>query len=736
MRFQDRPFALWAWPLAMLALSLALLASDTGGIATRLRGTLFDAYQHSGPRPPSKAALKVRILTSDPESQATLGPWPWAHATLARLLETAHAKGLSLAVFTTPLDRTDPVSPTNLLPLVPSDHGFDNTRALLQGMASPDTALTSAISSLPSAIGIEPRAQGGAPQTKPVIQYRGRRDPLGQIPAFGGASTPLPAIASAAQGMGLVQLRPDSDGKLRRMPLVARIGGKPMPGIEAEAFRLSQNDSALVFRGDDGEAGLFGGKPGLAALTVQRAEIPTAPDGAIWLWFARADKTRALSASDILNPAGENLANTILLVGDPDAQVMTPDGSRSVLSVRAEALENLLTGEVLRRPASAAQAELFCLGIFGIALIVLFARFGTRWAGLAAFVFIAGLGVISWEFYTSSHVLFDALSPGLALLMVFGIGGAARLSQLGKMRAAARLAFADTLPPATIARIAAKPSLLKLDGEMRTVTYLACGVRDFARVAESFRDDPASFTRLLQRVIAPLMDEAMAHGGAIGRLTAEGFTAFWNAPLDDSEHAIHACNAANAMMDTIARINETVTQERRIDGMGLPPIEIGVGVSTGPAIAGGFKTHGRTAYSVTGDCTVMANRIQDLSAQYGPAVIVGEETRQSAERGFAFLEVDHIAIGTHDEPTKLYAMLGNPLMRASPKFRALATFHEHIFQSIRTQQWEKARVLIEQCRKLSGASQKLYDLHLKRIEYFENNPPALDWDGAFRAILK
>jgi adenylate cyclase len=84
---------------------------------------------------------------------------------------------------------------------------------------------------------------------------------------------------------------------------------------------------------------------------------------------------------------------------------------------------------------------------------------------------------------------------------------------------------------------------------------------------------------------------------------------------------------------------------------------------------------------------------------------------------------------------KLYAMLGNPLVRASPKFRALATFHEHIFQSLRTQQWEKTRDLIEQCRKLSGASQKMYDLHLARVGWFEAHPPGPDWDGAFRQAV-
>ncbi len=71
-----------------------------------------------------------------------------------------------------------------------------------------------------------------------------------------------------------------------------------------------------------------------------------------------------------------------------------------------------------------------------------------------------------------------------------------------------------------------------------------------------------------------------------------------------------------------------------------------------------------------------------------------------------------------------------------PNSALWATFHDHIFQALRQQRWAEARDLIEQCRKLSGASQKLYDLHLRRIKYFETNPPGENWDGAFRPILK
>lgn len=292
--------------------------------------------------------------------------------------------------------------------------------------------------------------------------------------------------------------------------------------------------------------------------------------------------------------------------------------------------------------------------------------------------------------------------------------------------------FAGALPQKTIEQIAHNPSLLKLDGESREVTYLSCGVRGLEGLAAAFRNDPAAFTRLMNCVLAPLMEHVQSRQGTVDRLTADGFVAFWNAPLDDSEHAAHACQAAQAMSEAVANINKANAQERRNDGSAFPLVEIGIGIATGPAIAGAIVTPGRTVYGVNGDCTALARRIQSLSSQYGPTVIVSEETRKVAEKGFAFLEVDYVADSAHPVPVTLYAMLGNPVMRASPKFRALIAFHEHIFRSLRTRQWDKARGLIEQCRKLSGASQKLYDLHLARIAQLEKNPPGDQWDGAFR----
>ena len=740
MTFRDRPQSVWAFPLVALAIALALLGSDWAGLAGSLRGSLFDAYQRTKPRAyeDTRAAsgFAVRVLDIDAASVAKFGPWPWPHATLARIIGELHAQGAQLVVLDAPLDKPDPSSPANIAAAIPAGPNADQTRATLEALPSPDKSLTDAFGQVATVTGY---SFGGTDQSflpKKTVRIIGDRDPFARTHGFQTAHAPLAIFDKADAGTGAVNLIADRDGVVRRVPMVFRLRGTPVASLDAEALRVLENKKTIGFRAHEGGE-LFTGAKGTASFDAFERTLPTAQDGSLWVAFSQDDSTRNISATALdagKLPSGR-LHNAVVYIGAPDDLVATPLGQRGTASVHAEAMENMLLGSVLRRPPTASDAELACLALCGFVMIFLLGRTGVWWAGLFALIAIGAIGFASWQLFVANHVLLDAAGPGLGIAFVFLAGSAARILEVAGARGRLHDSFADALSPDAIERIARKPALLKLDGENRTVTYLVCGIRGFSELANSFRDDPVTFTRLLQRIFTPLMDEALAHRGTIERVSGEGFTAFWNAPLDDPEHAIHACEAANGMMEAIARVNEVITHERRIDGQALAPIEIGIGISTGTAIAGGFRVHGRTTYTAVGDCAITAGRVQALSGTYGPAVIVAEDTRKAAERGFAFLEVDYVVLG-EGAPVKLYAMLGNPVMRASPKFRALTTFHDHIFQSLRSQQWEKTRELIDQCRKLSGASQKLYDLQLSRVARYEENPPGADWDGAFRPVLK
>jgi adenylate cyclase len=736
MNFRNRPRSVWAYPLVALAIALAVLGSDWSYYGSGLRGALFDAYQRAHPRAyqdtRADGGFAVRVLGIDAAATAKFGPWPWPHATLAKVITDLSAQGAQLIVLDLPLDKPDPASPANLAAAIPPGPAADQTRAALEALPSPDKALADAFTRVATVMGYELDGTDSTFLPKKDITFSGDTDPFGRTRFFTSATPPLAALAKTSAGLGATSL--PAEAVARRMPMVFRLRGTPVASLDAEVLRVAKNKRRLSFRANEGGE-LFTGAKGIAALDAFGHDLPTSPDGSVWIAYSNDDDTRTVSAAILDDAKPDKLKNAIVYIGAPDDVVTTPMGPRTTASVHAEAMENMLLGSVLRRPSAAADAELACLALCGLVLIFLIGRFGIWWAGAFTLVAIAGAGAASWELFVTNHVLLDAVDPSLGVAFVFVAGAAARLLEVAGSRGRLHDAFADALSPDAIERIARKPSLLKLDGETRNVTYLVCGVRGFPELAKSFRDDPVAFTRLLQRVFTPLMDEVLGHRGTIERISSEGFSAFWNAPLDDPEHAIHACEAATGMMEAIARVNEIITHERRIDGAALAPVEIGIGISTGPAIAGGFRTHGRTTYSAVGECAITAARVQALSGTYGPAVIVSEDTRRSAERGFAFLEVDYVVLG-EGAPTKLYAMLGNPVMRASPKFRALTTFHDHIFQSLRSQQWEKTRELIDQCRKLSGASQKLYDLQLSRIAWYEEHPPGADWDGAFRPILK
>lgn len=390
----------------------------------------------------------------------------------------------------------------------------------------------------------------------------------------------------------------------------------------------------------------------------------------------------------------------------------------------------------LTRPGWAGTAAAGYLIVTGAVVIFLMARTRLYWSGL--FV----LGALVSGFYGSLlaarnfGLSLDMTVPGTSLVLVFAAGGLLRQIQIQAFKRELRFAFAGSLPRAAIEKIVRDPGLLSGEGETRDISYLVLGVRELQDLMARFRDDPKAFTRFLETILTPLMRQALAHGGVIDRFTADGFTAYWNAPLTDTDHAAHACAAADGMIRALARINQQMQASRRMDQMQIPAVEIGIGIATGPAVTGGFGGHGRPNYTINGEVVRQASRLQTMSRNYGPTVMAAAETKERAAGEFAFLEVDYIAQSRKDRPIRLYAMMENPVARASPKIRALVTFHDQILQSLRAQQWGKAKTLIAQCRRLSGACQTLYDLYLARIRYFESNPPGPNWDGAFRPILK
>jgi adenylate cyclase len=698
------PIGLLLAPALLLALGVLVILFDGLRIESGLGNRLFDAYQRHAARPfADMAGMPVRVLELPSLDEDRL----------VEITRTLAGQGVRMLVFTAPVESGP--SPRSLAARLPPDS--DAARAALAKLPEPGHELAAAIAETKAILPVMLGEAGRVPGMKAHFIYRGTRDPFGPVPRFDTASAPPALLQTHAAGLAAANLVPDSDGVVRRMAVAFRGRTILVPGMAAEVLRVVARQPEITVISDERDPLSFFSGIGIAALETSTGQVPTDKHGQAWLRYA-ADASRRMLNPDVLTALP--LKGAIVVVGLEGDMVKTPLGLASLASVTGDAIENFAGNTVLARPSWAPIAEALLLAALGMAMIFLL-RFGLGWAALLTMAAPAVMGLGSWYLYAAHGVLADWATPALFLALAFAVGAIAWLHDLQMTYAGLRLAFSDSLPRAALAKIARQPQLLNMEGETRIVTYLVCGVRA--------PENDGAASSLVQKMLMPLTDQVLAHGGTLDRQSADGFTAFWNAPLDDPDHALHACEAALAMTIVAAQVTHAPAQQEQDTA-----VAIHVGIATGAVIAGGFGGHGRMGYGVHGDAVALAERIQALSPRYAWPLIVADATRRLADHSFAFLEIDAIAGGS--SPSILYALTGNNVTRASPKFRALTVFHDHIFQAIRKQNWRVARELIAQCRRLSGANQKFYDLHLARIAYYETHPPAMDWDGAFRPILE
>jgi adenylate cyclase len=401
----------------------------------------------------------------------------------------------------------------------------------------------------------------------------------------------------------------------------------------------------------------------------------------------------------------------------------------------AELIRDLLArggSATLVRPLFAETAELAYLIISSLAVSVLLGRSRLAPALLATLVLIVLALLVAWGFAVEAQLIFDPAYPSVSILCVLFSGLVVRFLDRALGRRQGRRALFPSVAAGAATTVGERPDLFGPKGQKKNVTYLVCHVRDYAKLADAYASDIPALNEHTRRLMRPLVKATRENGGTIDHLFAGGLTAFFDAGLDDPNHAFLACECALRMRDEVEKVNTILEgQEHKYDNP-IAPIKLGIGINSGESAIGNFGTRARPECFIAGSAIEFARELAALSSTYGPTGIVGEETRDATERNFAYLEVDMVANGPKGAPALIFALMGNAAVRTSPKFRALETFHHHILKAYRGRDWDRAQKLIKQCRALSGSSLALYTLYENRIAYMIENPPAENWDGVFR----
>ena len=401
------------------------------------------------------------------------------------------------------------------------------------------------------------------------------------------------------------------------------------------------------------------------------------------------------------------------------------------------AFEQILDQDFIRRPDWAVGAEIIYMLIIGLALVFLLPRIGALACAFAGSAVVAGALGFSWYAYDAQRLIFDAVYPSVAVLGVYLSSSLINVMRTEAEKRQVRGAFSQYLSPALVEQLAQHPDRLQLGGETREMTFLFCDVRGFTAISEMYKANPQGLTLLINRFLTPLTDTILAREGTIDKYMGDCIMAFWNAPLDVSSHADHACASAMAMFEELEDLNDERRGEAAAAGEDFLPLNIGIGINTGECVVGNMGSKQRFDYSVLGDAVNLASRLEGQSKTYGVGTVVGPETAEQVDGRFATLELDLIAVKGKEEAVQIFALLGDASYAASHEFNALREVHDQMINTYRAQDWGRAETLLQQCRACTnGKLDELYMLYEQRIAEYRADPPGSEWDGVYIATSK
>ncbi|MHC2254501.1 adenylate cyclase [Bradyrhizobium embrapense] len=736
-RWFGRRFGYARLACVALLIGIAALRIADPAPVQELRVRTFDNFQVLEPR--QKTARPVTIVDIDEKSLADprLGQWPWPRTRIADIVINLTRLGAVVIAFDAVFSEPDRLNPDIAADTFSSLD--EEMRARLRQLPSNDSILADAIKNSRVVLGESggPNVRADLNEKLPVTGLA----MLGEEPQrfmfqFPGLLRNVPVLEEAAAGRGLFTIRPERDGIVRRVPMMMVAQGITMPSLTFEMLRVAGGSGTILIKADKG---------GIQSLGIKGFGIPTDLYGQLWIHYARRDPSIYVSAVDVLDGRvpPERIAGKLILIGtssiglnDIKTTPVTP--AMPGVEVHAQVLESALTGDVVSQPSYGIAIEFLAAMIMGLLVIAFAPKFGPITLVVVGGLFASVLIGTSWYFYSQHRLLIDFTYPLMSTTAIYLTLIFSAFVREQQQRRLIRSQFVQYMSPALVEQLAQAPERLVLGGEEREMTIMFSDMRGFTTISETYKSDPQGLTALMNRFLTPLSNAILARKGTIDKYMGDAIMAFWNAPLDDKQHQINACDAALDMLERVDDLNRAREQEAKDGGHVYVPLNIGVGLNTGTCVVGNMGSDVRFDYSVFGDSVNLASRLEGQSKEYGFPIIVGSKTALAVKEKFAILELDFIMVKGKKEPEVIYAIAGREDVANSGRFQRLRNLTIEMLACYRGRDWDGALAAIERGRKTDEAQtlQYLYRLYEARIRTFQKEPPPDDWDGAFALTTK
>jgi len=550
-------------------------------------------------------------------------------------------------------------------------------------------------------------------------------DPAPWTFSWRGGVSPIPELAKAADGVGVVATTPEIDGVVRRMPMIVRLAGELYPSFPLEIIRVATGDPSYQIK--TGDAGIE------AVRIPQFPTINTDNNGRIWL--SQNTKFERVEAIDVITRESTlDLSDKIVIVGLTAEGlgniIGTPRGEIYPHDLQAQALQTLISGTTISRPAWADLAELAALALLSILLVLIVPRAGIKTTLPLYATLIGGVIYVHISLFDNGNYLLDASYLLVAGSLVFFQCVFNNFVREFRQKQQIKKQFGTYLSPKMVEKLQQNPDLLRLGGDSRELSIMFTDVRGFTTISEHYGKDVQGLTKIMNRYMTAMTRKIIDNEGTLDKYIGDAQMAFWNAPLDDKEHAKNAVRTALEMLDSLAAFNAEVTAE------GIPPFGMGLGINTGVVVVGNMGSEQRFDYTCLGDSVNLASRLEGQSKPYHVAMVIGPLTNEYVKTDFFTLPLDCLAVKGKKEGVDIFTVL-NTEGADKPNWNQDKINHVTMMKAYKAQRFTVAKNMSRDLiGAFNGQMDHYYEMWIERCADYIKNPPGADWDGVFRTNTK
>ena len=669
--------------LLTLSLVIGLRVADPSFVeSVRLR--YFDTLITSQPVTP----LNIYAANIDEAALDKYGQWPLNRSVYADLVKDLYARGAGLVVLNVMMSETD-------------RQGGD--ARLAKTMAEAPVILVNVPSQKTKNT---PRNPGSA-----VINS----EYLDRIITYPGIIANVPKLEEAAAGIGTINTLPEIDGVNRRLPLVVSVDGKLYPSLAMEVLRVAADDTTFQVK--------------LSELGIDKMRIkkfgPIATDNLGRIWIDWSQQPQNISIMNL----PKDLAGAIVIVGPTAAGISNPVptaiGAQFPHYVQAVVAGTLLNRVNIERPDYADGAEIIALLVAGLLLLFL-----TRWTYVgivASVVFIGGCVYGSSYLYDNYRWLVDITIIVAGLVVVLFHAYIVRFVSEFLQKLQIKKQFGSYLSPDLVAKLQRQPELLRLGGEEQELTIMFTDVRGFTAISEHYGRDVQGLTKIINRYMTAMTKKILENNGTLDKYIGDAQMAFWNAPLDDVNHAKNAVRTALQMMESLDEFNKEVTAE------GVPPFGMGLGINTATVVVGNMGSDQRFDYTCLGDGVNLASRLEGQTKPYGVKIILGPVTAEQVKDEYFVLELDKIAVKGKKVGVNIFTVLEG----SYSEYEMGSRDHEEMLAAYRNKEFEHAIFLCDTLMgEFDGQMNGYYEMWKDRCREMKLSKLPQDWDGTYVSTSK